>query len=279
MSRGHRTSTTPMDYEWSNGTGPVDQQSPFLAGGQQKKREHSNATVASGWIPQRLTSVPFFGQPGPHSVLDSPSKNAFATPNRADNRMTYFSRDPSKQFPSTPASSVPAHVQPSPWQIRTPSHDIDFSSGGETPNTPQVDSDAGTPDTQLASKMGRLGNGEKSGRRDSWFKRTFMASPSPTKERDKGTSQKSYSKKAENRITKSRSERSRSKKRVLLRDGDGDDSDNDQPGPPVPPQSARPRPTNLRHEPRRLPLLGRSTPAPPFRTILLPPTRRQHVPR
>jgi hypothetical protein len=125
--------------------------------------------------------------------------------------------------------------------MRTPSHDIDFSSGGETPGTPQVDSDPGTPDTQLASKMGRLANGDaKGGRRDSWFKRTFMSTPSPTKERDKDMSQKYYSKKAENRIVKRRSERSRSKKRAAAHDDDGDDSDNDRARPPVPPKEAGP---------------------------------------
>ncbi|KAL1800790.1 hypothetical protein ACET3X_001132 [Alternaria dauci] len=220
MSRSHRPSTTPMDFEWTNQTGPIDAQSPFIAASQQKKR--------------------------PHSVLDSPSKGGFATPNRLrdpDSRMSYYSRDPSKPLPSTPASSVPAHIQPSPWSMRTPSHDIDFSSGGETPGTPQVDSDPGTPDTQLANKMGRLGNSDAKGaRRESWFKRTFMSTPSPTKEpRDKDMSQKNYSKKAENRIVKRRSERSRSKKRATVHDDDGaDDSDNERARPPVPAKEAGP---------------------------------------
>ncbi|KAI4923308.1 hypothetical protein J4E85_008345 [Alternaria conjuncta] len=243
-----------MDFEWTNQTGPIDAQSPFLAASQQKKRESPGPSFPFGrnthGETQPLTSGPSFGQAGPHSVLDSPSKNGFATPNRLrdpDNRMTYFSRDPSKPLPSTPASSVPAHIQPSPWSMRTPSHDLDFSSGGETPGTPQVDSDPGTPDTQLASKMGRLGNGDaKGGRRDSWFKRTFMSTPSPTKERDrerdKDASQKYYSKKAENRIVKRRSERSRSKKRATVHDDDDrEDSDNElQRRPQVPPKEAGP---------------------------------------
>lgn len=135
--------------------------------------------------------------------------------------------------------------------MRTPSHDIDFSSGGETPGTPMIDSDIGTPDTQLATKMGRLANGDadrKGGRRDSWFKRTFMSTPSPTKDRDKERErdkdqlqpQKPYSKKAESRIVKRRSERSRSKKRVALRDDDADDSDNDQARPLMAPKEAGP---------------------------------------
>ncbi|EMD60786.1 hypothetical protein COCSADRAFT_97447 [Bipolaris sorokiniana ND90Pr] len=241
MSRSHRPSTTPMDFEWTNQTGPIDAQSPFLAASQQKKRKHS-------------PTGPWLGHAGPHSVVDSPSKGGFATPTRLrdpDNRMTYFSRDPSKPLPSTPASSLPAHIQPSPWSMRTPSHDIDFSSGGETPGTPMIDSDIGTPDTQLANKMGRLANGDadrKGGRRDSWFKRTFMSTPSPTKDRDKERErdkdqlqpQKPYSKKAESRIVKRRSERSRSKKRVALRDDDADDSDNDQARRPIAPKEAGP---------------------------------------
>jgi hypothetical protein len=40
MSRSHRPSTTPMDFEWTNQTGPIDSQSPFLAAAsQQKKRK------------------------------------------------------------------------------------------------------------------------------------------------------------------------------------------------------------------------------------------------
>ncbi|RMZ71742.1 nuclear envelope brr6 [Pyrenophora seminiperda CCB06] len=241
MARMSRQSTTPMDFEWSNRTGPIDAQSPFLAGQQQqqqKKRKMADRAASFGEEQQLLTSG--FAFAGPHSVLESPSKHGFATPNRLrdpDNRMTYFNRDPSKPLPSTPASSVPAHVQENAWSMRTPSRDLDFSSGGETPGTPYMDSDVATPDTQLASRMGRLGNGEgdkKATRRDSWLKRTFGGSSSPTKERDKerdkesSSPQKYYSRKAENRIVKRRSERSRSKKRVHMREDDHDhDSDSD----------------------------------------------------
>jgi hypothetical protein len=44
MSRAHRGSTTPMDFEWSNKHGPVDQRSPFMtavdAAQHARKREH-----------------------------------------------------------------------------------------------------------------------------------------------------------------------------------------------------------------------------------------------
>ncbi|KAL6702654.1 hypothetical protein ACN47E_001277 [Coniothyrium glycines] len=211
MSRGHRPSTTPMDFEWSNQTGPTDPNSPFLAASQQSAKKR------------------------PHSVLDSPSKNGFATPSRLrdpDNRPFFFAQDSNKPLP------LPPHVQ-SAWEPRTPTSTYDFSSGGETPNTPQVDSDAATPDTQLASKMGRLGNGDspkKGPRRESWFKKlTSMSSPSPTKEREPKREPNHYSSKADSRIVKrrsersERSERSRSKKHITLRhEDDGDLSDAEQ---------------------------------------------------
>jgi len=235
MHRSHRPSTTPMDFEYTNGRGPVDQSSPFVNFQQNqqsaKKRKHNSSapTCSDGRTHEvsklkKLTSRPLFGQSGTHSVLDSPSKNVFATPSRQrepDNR-SYFSQDSSKPLP------LPPHVQ-NAWEPRTPQSTFDFSSGGETPNTPGVDSDAATPDTQLADKMGRLANGESNSprkpvKRDSWFARTFKGSPSPLKEKDS----KYHSSKADHRIQKRRSERSRSKKRTL-RDMTDDESDKERP--------------------------------------------------
>jgi hypothetical protein len=222
-----------MDFEYTNGRGPVDQSSPFLNFQQNqqsaKKRKHNSGapTSPNGRTDdvskfEKLTLWPF-GQSGTHSVLDSPSKNVFATPSRQrepDNR-SYFSQDSSKPLP------LPPHVQ-NAWEPRTPQSTFDFSSGGETPNTPGVDSDAATPDTQLVDKMGRLANSEsnsprKPAKRDSWFTRTFKGSPSPLKEKDN----KYYSSKADNRIQKRRTERSRSKKRTL-RDMTDDESDKER---------------------------------------------------
>jgi hypothetical protein len=229
-----------MDFEWSNANGPVDPSSPFMNIHSQRPAQKRNAPPTAGPLADqgrntRLTAGPPSGQTGSHSVLDSPSKSGFATPSRLrdpDNRPFYFSQDASKPLP------LPPHVQ-NTWEPRTPASDYDFSSGGETPTTPAVDSDAGTPDTHLADKMGRLTNGDakKPARRESWFKRAFGASPSPTKEprerervRERDDSRKYYSQKADNRIQKrrtersERSERSRSKKR-MLRDVDDDDDD------------------------------------------------------
>lgn len=192
-----------MDFEWANQTGPVEASSPFV------NHQHQQSA-------KKRT----------HSVLDSPSKSGFATPNRLrepDNRPYYFSQDSSKPLP------LPPHVQA--WEPRTPASTYDFSSGGETPNTPNVDSDAATPDTQLADRMGRLASDanspKKAGRRESWFKRAFGGSPSPLKERERDDSRKYYSQKVENRIQKRRSERSRSKKRTL-RDVEDDDDESDK---------------------------------------------------
>jgi hypothetical protein len=238
-----------MDFEWSNANGPTDPSSPFMNIQKQqlaKKREHSGAPKhQSGQSidASKLTSGPSFGQTGTHSVLDSPSKNGFATPTRLrepDNRPFYFSQESSKPLP------LPPHVQ-NTWEPRTPASTYDFSSGGETPNTPGIDSDAATPDTQLADKMGRLASGDpkKSSRRESWFKRTFGGSPSPLKDRDRDRddSRKYYSQKADNRIQKRRSERSRSKKRTLHDIDDDDESEQERPhSGMLPPQEQAPVP-------------------------------------
>ncbi|KAI8930393.1 hypothetical protein NX059_012473 [Plenodomus lindquistii] len=256
MSRAHRPSTTPMDFEWTNGEGPVDARSPFLnanananagqQGGMKRKLDHFASDTRHAQRQQHQHDGLNKAPPGPHSVLDSPSKSshayngAFATPNRSG----YFNHTGgNKPLPSTPASSLPAHIQNhQAWEPRTPASTYDFSSGGETPNTPQVDSDVGTPDTQLAGKMGRLGgeSSRKPARRDSWMsfkvKEFFGGSPSPSKSerdrdrdrRDADTRRPSSRKEKEGRIVKRRPERSRSKKRHALHHN-SDDSDTETP--------------------------------------------------
>ncbi|KAH8707110.1 Di-sulfide bridge nucleocytoplasmic transport domain-containing protein [Phaeosphaeriaceae sp. PMI808] len=219
MQRGHRGSTTPMDFEWSTSTGPVDPSSPFMnIEHQQQHQQHQQYQLQSA-------------KKRSHSVLDSPSKNGFATPSRLrepDNRAFYFAQDGS----TTKPLPLPPHVQ-NAWEPRTPASNYDFSSGGETPNTPGQDSDAPTPDTHLADKTSKA---KKARPRESWFKR-LVSSPSPTKDSERECERererdrdRHYSHKAENRIQKRRSERSeraRSKKRTL-QDIDMDDSDREQ---------------------------------------------------
>ncbi|KAF2633565.1 hypothetical protein BU25DRAFT_405434 [Macroventuria anomochaeta] len=210
MSRGgHRESLTPMDFEYDNKQGPVDHRSPFM----------------------NITNSP--ARKRPQSQFDSPTKNAFATPNRLRETALNFSQSGAKPLPS-----LPPHANA--WNTpRTPAADYDFSSGGETPNTPAQDSEQATPDTQMAGKMRLLMDSpspKKTGRRQSLFKRlSNWGSPSPAKESmkeiEKEVSRKHYSEKLENRVAKRRSTRERSdrskKKRMALRDNEDEESDNE----------------------------------------------------
>ncbi|KAF2712251.1 hypothetical protein K504DRAFT_464331 [Pleomassaria siparia CBS 279.74] len=215
MSRG-RESTTPMDYEWQDNKGPVDPKSPWITAVPQQQ-------------PIKKRS---------HTALESPSKNiGFSTPNRPQLREPHNERYLfSQQSKSQP--SIPVHFQPqSPWQPRTPSNIVDCSSGGETPNTPGFndDSDAATPDTQFAHKMGRLMEGDtekspKKGRRSflgTLFKSKSSSILSPTKEE----SAKYYSKKAENRVVK---RRAKSRKAIVRDEYDSDTEMHDSASNPMP---------------------------------------------
>jgi hypothetical protein len=152
-----------MDFEYDNKYGPVDQQSPFLTSiaNSPARRRELDPTAPSPFIGQgtsQLSRGPRFGQPGPQSQFDSPTKNAFATPSRVREAASNFPQSGAKPLPS-----IPQHVN-NAWTPRTPTTDYDFSSGGETPNTPAQESDQATPDTHMAGKM-----------------MTLMDSPSPKK--------------------------------------------------------------------------------------------------
>jgi hypothetical protein len=57
MSRGHRPSTTPMDFEWSNQSGPIDPSSPFFAAGQQSAKKRRLPMFAATAACPELTCV------------------------------------------------------------------------------------------------------------------------------------------------------------------------------------------------------------------------------
>ncbi|KAF9697120.1 hypothetical protein EKO04_004974 [Ascochyta lentis] len=236
MSRGgHRESWTPMDFEYDNKQGPVDHRSPFMNitnSPAARKRELAQGLSLAVDTTCQLTKGPLYGQPGTNPPLDSPSKSAFATPSRLRETALNFPQSGGKPLPS-----LPPHTNA--WTPRTPSADYDFSSGGETPNTPAQDSEQATPDTQIAGKMRLLMDSpspKKGGRRQSFFKRLQnWGSPSPTKESmkeiEKEVSRKHYNEKMENRVAKRRSTRERPdrsrKKQLVLRDGDDEDSDHE----------------------------------------------------
>lgn len=209
-----RESTTPMEFEYDNGIGKTDPNSPFNIHSAKKRKLSGFAALPLGdGNAQQLNSGPSDGQTGTHSVFDSPSKNGFATPNRPHLREPHgepFLFSQPRKLPQ----SIPPHV-PNAWVPRTPTSIIDCSSGGETPNTPAQDSDAGTPDTQLASRMGGLFQSEKKSpkksKRPSIISRIFSSSPSPSKEppKDSRERERHYSKKAEHRVNKRRLKRSK----------------------------------------------------------------------
>lgn len=228
-----------MDFEYDNKHGPVDAQSPFLtsiskASARKRELDPSAPSPFRGQGTPQLSRGPLFAQTPSQSHLDSPTKNAFATPSRP--------REPAYNYPqsaSRPLTSIPQHVANIWTTPRNPAADYDFSSGGETPNTPAQDSEQATPDTHMAGKMRLLMDSpspKKTGRRQSFFSKIkSFGSPSPTKELEKElekeVSRKHYNDKKENRVMKRRSNKDRSdkskKKRVALRDNEDDESDNE----------------------------------------------------
>ncbi|KAF2267869.1 hypothetical protein CC78DRAFT_510957 [Lojkania enalia] len=197
----NRDSTAPMDFEYENSIGRVDENSPFV----------------SNFAPAKKRS---------RSVFDSPSKTSgFSTPNRPHlrdpNNQPYLF---SQQSNAKPLPAVPSHVS-STWELRTPSKSIYDSSDGGTPNTPGLneDSEAGaTPDTQPTKKMSALSIGPKGEspvkRRESWVRKYILrSSPSPKKENSDH-----FSKKAEHRVRKRRTKT----KQVAVREEDN--SENEQ---------------------------------------------------
>jgi len=236
-----------MDFEWENGIGHVDQTSPFVTAtrnlpnntnGTAKKREH-NIQSRTRQIPSNrdnLTKV----STGTHSVLDSPSKSGTQTPNlprlREPASQSFYFNQPS---PAKPLPSIPAHVSdPTLWNTpRTPKQIIDFSSGGETPNTPDQNGESeATPDTGMGmrSKMSRMfssgGNGAKSatsgkGRRESWFSGLLAGSP----RRGEVTKRDHYSTKGE-KIIKRRRQKGLNKQALQQPVDEASDSEDDGAG-------------------------------------------------
>lgn len=206
-----RESIVPMDFEYDNRIGPVDSQSPFIAHAAKKRKIDSFASPQpqSEEQVQKLNKGPPPGlhAAGTHSVFDSPSKSTFTTPNHPklndpSGQRFLFSQTAQKALPQTPQNR-------NVWDLRTPQSIAD-SSGGETPNTPAQDSDAGTPDTQLALTMGGLSHGDRKSpsKRSSFFK-SLPWNKSPSKE--KSAREKPYSKKVENRVLKRRAHKSRTR--------------------------------------------------------------------
>ncbi|KAF2086576.1 hypothetical protein K490DRAFT_43879 [Saccharata proteae CBS 121410] len=172
-----RTGHTPMDFEYTNRTGPIDESSPFITAarnaqnGAGRKREHGALNAANQQQTPSLrppASQPyFFSQPWGSGATGP----ATTTPARC-------------KTDGKPLPAVPNHLKDP--KFTTPRKlDIDFSSGGETPDTPAENADSeATPESSLmgfrnrvalftsgsrSPKKGGAGSPVKEKRRDSWI--------------------------------------------------------------------------------------------------------------
>ncbi|KAF2499989.1 hypothetical protein BU16DRAFT_613803 [Lophium mytilinum] len=197
-----RTSTVPMDFEWANKTGDTDPTSPFMQlprnnmanmNNTARKRNHNSVLESPTRIDQPNANYPRLRDPA--------------------NQPFYFNNPPSPQKPLPPNPGL-AHVHnSSAWDTRTPTKEVEFSSGGETPNTPDVGADSeATPETgarpgrlnRMLSSPSKGGRGSPSkSRRESLFGNffNFNSSPRPSSQSVKADH---YSRNGEKRITKKR---------------------------------------------------------------------------
>jgi hypothetical protein len=204
-----------MDFAWDNRTGPVDNQSPFLTAVQ--KATQSNGSSQGGHNTKRKldcrgTQYSTLTYAGPRSEFESPAKplSSFPSLRPAAGQTTLFSNlprssSPEKQLPTVPNLDIfktPRKIEP----------DF-FSSGGETPETPNNDADSeATPEPlQRLSpkKMGSqsvIADEKKTSpkkKRESFMDRVW--SPS------RRNFLKPYSRKVEQRVVKRRAHQKTSK--------------------------------------------------------------------
>jgi hypothetical protein len=156
---------TPMDFEYQNGTGPMDAKSPFAAVSMNAQR--FPATPGGGGNGNRKSVFSFAWKKDDSknvtTATDAASKgdyNAFDSPTRPG-----ASRNPSpnKALPPVPGfHGVSAFnaMFTTPRKTMQDTH-MEDSSAGETPKSPerQDDSEAGTPAEKLAYERRRLGGG------------------------------------------------------------------------------------------------------------------------
>jgi hypothetical protein len=158
---------TPMDFEYQNGTGPMDAKSPFAAVSMNAQR-FNPATPGHGassrksvfsfaWKKESkdvTTAETDAGPKGDYNAFDSPTR-----PGASRNP------SPNKALPPVPVSGfngIPAFnaMFATPRKMMQDTH-MEDSSAGETPKSPerQDDSEAGTPAEKLAYERRRLGGG------------------------------------------------------------------------------------------------------------------------
>jgi hypothetical protein len=211
-----------MDFAWEDGHGPMDPNSPFLTAIQRQK----SAANQLNNHPKRSFVVhakKCLTLTGARNEFESPTRSqnsAFPSLRPAAGQTTLFSNLPRPPSPKKPLPPTPLDA------FRTPrKFDVEFSSGGETPATPENDADSeATPDmrhlqwmspsrkVQAAQQDERKTSPKK--KRPSLFDRIW--SPSSR------SALKPYSTKAEKRVAKRRTHR-----RMFSRSRPNDDPDSD----------------------------------------------------
>ncbi|KAK5169538.1 uncharacterized protein LTR77_005514 [Saxophila tyrrhenica] len=125
------TGETPMDFEWGNGTGAVDARSPFA-------QVSSNAQRFPASPPKKSERNPRKGIFGRSLIGIEGTNSAFES---SPSKQRTMGTSPSKPLPPTPAFNSLFSTP------RRPRPEIDDSSAGETPKSPERGNDSdGTPD-------------------------------------------------------------------------------------------------------------------------------------
>jgi hypothetical protein len=143
-----------MDFQYENGTGPINSQSPFAKVALNNNQRFqppgsSRKSVFSSFLRKAHTqtnSTADAGNKGDYQTFDSPTRPGAS-------RTT----SPTKPLPPVPAFNA---LYTTPRKPVQDTH-MDDSSAGETPKSPerQDDSEAGTPAERLALERRKLGGG------------------------------------------------------------------------------------------------------------------------
>lgn len=255
-----RSNEGPMDFEYQNGTGPIDARSPFaqISLNQQRAGNSAQPSTKKRGISNalQLSFEILIAWSGLFAAFASPSKSSIPSLREPNSHPHLFSQPPTPYSAAKHALfNTPRRFEPDP-----------ASSGGETPQSPEhnpQDSDA-TPDNSTSINFhspAKLANAsipvftagqqtntnennnpsptKKSSRRDSWFHRSIDYLYSPGNSSKSQAPRGPYSDKLEKRIKKKRL-RDAYRQMARARDDSASDSEtNDE--PPLPPPRTSPR--------------------------------------
>ena len=125
-------SQTPMDYSYDNGTGPLDTRSPFVNLEHNVQRFPGSAMSSPS---KRSTSTSVFGSGRTLMIRIAGAQNGFGSPSK-QRTMGAVPSTPSKQQPLAAYNALFTTPR------NTNKMDIDDSSAGETPRSPDRDADS-----------------------------------------------------------------------------------------------------------------------------------------